>query len=155
MLTCFIPRRRIGAYLDGALEGRAADLTARHLAACARCRREADGLRHLQQLLHRTAQPPADPDWTGFWQGIVRGIEDGQRTALSVVRRRRWTPRLAMGGAVAAALAVSLTLWQTVWNPLGPGDPVIVNSANTEYPGGTMVYSTPDRQITVVWVFDD
>lgn len=155
MLSCFISRRRIGPYLDGAIEGRAAEVTARHLEACRRCRKEADGLRRLRGLLRGGLGGPADPDWTGFWQGIVRGIEDDQRRTLAPAPRRGWTPRLAIGGAVAAALAVSLTLWQTVWIAHEPVDPVVISSADTEYPGGTMVYATPDRQVTVVWVFDE
>lgn len=155
MLSCFISRRRIGSYLDGALEGRAAEVTARHLEACLRCRGEADGLRRLQGLLRGAFEVPSDPDWTGFWQGIVRGIEDGQRRTPVLAPRSGWTPRLAIGGAVAAAVAVSLTLGQTVWIAHEPIDPVVVSSADTEYPGGTMVYATPDRQVTVVWVFDE
>jgi hypothetical protein len=31
---------------------------------------------------------------------------------------------------------------------------VVVTSADTQYPGGAMVYHTPDR-VAVVWVFDD
>ncbi len=123
------------------------------MARCARCAREADSLRRLSDVL-RAAPAPADPDWVGFWPGIVRGI-DAARHAPPVRQRRSWlTTRWAYGGALAAALLVSLTVWQLRPGPLTPDTPVIVRSANTEYPGAhVMVYSSPDRDLTVVWVF--
>jgi anti-sigma factor RsiW len=157
-LSCYWNRRRIGAYLDGALEARAAGATAAHLERCPACQREADELRRLRGLLqHRLV--PAEPDWTGFWQGIVRGIED-QRFARPAPAPRRWwqsawRPRWALGSAVAAALLVTVGVWQ--WTPSGPlPDPVgvMVTSARTEDPRGTiMVYSTPEQDVAVVWVF--
>jgi hypothetical protein len=57
---------------------------------------------------------------------------------------------------MAVAVVLSVTVWQSsLWTPLGPDFPIIISSADTEYPGGTMVYSTADRAVTVVWVFDD
>ena len=158
MLSCLRVRRRIGAYLDGALEGAQADAAARHLAGCATCRRQADGLRRTQALLQRSLSPAAsaaEPDWTGFWPGIVRGIEDGRRAAPATVATRVWLrPRWALGGALVAAFLVSMTLWQTTQTPPALGAPVIVRAAHTEHPqGSVMVYHAPDQEMTVVWVF--
>lgn len=156
MLTCLFNRRRIGAYLDGALDDRAARSTASHLGGCGACQREAESLRSVRALLQRSLGPgtgPAEPDWTGFWPGIIRGIEDARRAEPVSVStpRRRWRPRWALGGAVAAAATVSLTLWQTI--PGAPDPPVVVSSAHTDDPRGTvMVYSTHDKDVTVVWV---
>jgi anti-sigma factor RsiW len=158
-LTCPLYRRQIGAYLDGALAGSPARRVGAHLQRCLACRGEAESLRRLQALLRRTVSIPAEPDWTGFWQGIVRGIQDARRVPVALPRalpRVWWRPRLAVGAAMVAAVVLSVTLWQSsVWTPLAPDFPVIVSSADTEYPGGTMVYSTADRAVTVVWVFDD
>lgn len=157
MLTCYRNRRRIGAYLDGALDPETARSTATHLASCGNCQREADELRRLRGLL-RANLTPAEPDWTGFWQGVVRGIED-RREARPVVAARHWWqpargPRWALGGALAAALVMSISLWQ--WTPgtrLADAG-VLVTSASTEDPRGTvMVYSTPEQDVAVVWVF--
>jgi len=157
-LTCYRTRRRIGAWIDGALDQETARSTAAHLASCEGCQREADGLRRLQGLLQRNLTL-AQPDWTGFWQGIVRGIED-QRVARPVPARRSWwesvwRPRWALGGALATALLVSLGVWQ--WTPSGPRPSeagVMVTSARTEDPRGTvMAYSTPEQDVAVVWVF--
>lgn len=156
VLTCFRTRRRIGAYLDGALEGVAAQSTARHLSECRTCQGEAEALRRVRALLQRTAElRPGEPDWSGFWPGIVRGVEDARRRQPPPVAipRRWWRPRWALGGAVAAVGLLSLTLWQTMPGPLTSDSPVVVSSAHTEDPRGTvMVYSTHDRDVTVVWV---
>lgn len=40
------------------------------------------------------------------------------------------------------------------WAPSGLDEPVVVTAANTQYPGGTMVYHTPEK-MAVVWVFDE
>jgi len=156
VLTCYRNRRRIGAYLDGALDTETARATAAHLAACGECGREAEGLRRLRGLL-RQSLTPAEPDWTGFWQGIVRGIED-QRVRRPAPAPRRWwqqawRPRWALGSALAAALLVTLGVWQ--WTPTSPTQAgVVVTSASTEDPRGTvMVYSTPEQDVAVVWVF--
>jgi len=160
-LTCYLTRRRIGAYLDGALEPRSVGPVETHVAKCARCSTEVDGLRRLQARL-RAIAGPAEPDWAGFWPGIVRGIEDARRerrtAAIPAPRRARWAdwPRLrwAYGGALAAALLVSIGLWQFVPGPSAPDASVIVRSADTGQPGGSvMVYSTPEKDLTVIWVF--
>lgn len=159
MLTCYRTRHRIGAYLDGALDEPTARRTAAHLKACTACGRQAEELRRLRSLLRRTLAPAAEPEWTGFWHGIVRGIEEGERVTPAPPARGAWgwmaTPRWALGGALAAALLLSLGLWQLA---PGPGSPpadgtVLVTSALTEDPRGTvMVYSTPEQDVAVVWV---
>jgi anti-sigma factor RsiW len=158
VLTCYRTRRRIGAYLDQALDERTARATADHLASCQRCQTEADTLRRLRGLLRRNLAP-APPDWTGFWQGVVRGIEDA-RAARPVPAPRRWwqqawRPRWAVGSALAAALLITLGLWQFTPTPSSPARAgVMVTSARTEDPRGTvMVYSTPEQDVAVVWVF--
>jgi hypothetical protein len=113
-------------------------------------------LRRLKGLMRRTLAPP-EPDWTGFWQGVVRGIEAG-REARPVPAARRWWqpawgPRWALGGALAAALLTTIGVWQWMPSPhLDAG--VLVTSATTDDPRGTvMVYSTPEQDVAVVWVF--
>jgi anti-sigma factor RsiW len=156
VLTCLRTRRRIGAYLDGALGDRAARSPASHLSGCRICQREAESLRRVRALLQRslsTSPGAAEPDWTGFWPGIVRGIGNARRAEPlpGSTRWRWWRPRWALGGAVAAVAIVSLTLWQTI--PGVPDPPVVVSSAHTDDPRGTvMVYSTHDKDVTVVWV---
>lgn len=110
----------------------------------------------MRALLQRTlglGSARVEPDWSGFWPGVVRGIEDTRRReAQPTPVPRRWRrPRWALGGALVTAGLVSITLWQT-W-PLAPHDPITVSSAQTEDPRGTvMVYSTHEKDVAVVWV---
>jgi len=156
VLTCYRTRRRIGAYLDGALDEAASRSAAAHVAACPTCRKEADGLRRLRTMLRVSLHAP-EPEWSGFWPGIVRGIEETRRLE-PVASRRRWSwgwspPRLAFGGLVAALL-ISLGVWQFASGPAQSEASVMVSSAATEDPRATlMVYSTPERDVAVVWVF--
>lgn len=155
MLTCYLARRRLGAYLDGALPEGRARAAAAHLAGCAACQAEADALRRLGAALRGTLTV-AEPDWTGFWPGVVRGIQDRRRPVPAPASPRpSWLrPRWAFGGALATAVLISLTLPRMLPSPPAPEPPVIVSSADTELPGGTvMVYSTPEKDVTVVWVF--
>ena len=158
MLTCYRTRKRIGAYLDGALEGPRAESAVRHLAACTACQQEAEGLRRMRALLQQALSPARhvpEPDWTGFWPGIVRGIEQAKRRAPVRALQPAWRrPRWAIGGALVAAFLVSMMLWES--DPVLPvlEAPVVVNSANSDHPGASlMVYHTPERDMTVVWVF--
>ena len=158
MLTCYLTRKRIGAYLDGALDRAQAESAARHLATCTACQREAAGLREMRALLQQALSPVGtvrEPDWTAFWPGIVRGIEEAKRRVPVQGRRRAWLrPRWALGGALVAAFLVSMMLWTSAPPPPAVEAPVVVNSANSDYPGASlMVYHTPERDMTVVWVF--
>jgi anti-sigma factor RsiW len=157
-LTCYRTRRRLGAYLDGALDPETASATAAHLTSCAVCQREAGELKRLHGLLVRNLTPAAPTDWTGFFQGVVRGIED-QRVARPAPARRGWLPavmghRWAFGGGLVAAVLLSLGVWQYSIGVRPSEAGVLVTSAHTDDPRGTvMVYSTPEQDVAVVWVF--
>jgi anti-sigma factor RsiW len=156
VLTCYRARRWLGAYLDGALTGADASWTERHLAGCPSCQHEVAELRRVKALVAAATAIP-EPDWTGFWPGIVRGIDtDRQRVAVTPPRRTwRFWPQWALGGAAVGALLIALFSWQGGRLPLPAEAGVLVDAANTEQPGATvMVYTPPDRQMAVVWVFD-
>jgi hypothetical protein len=113
------------------------------------CQREVGELRRLHTLLTSTIGV-REPDWAGFWPGVVRGIQDRRTAAPVRAASRRWRPQWALGGALAAALLVSLGVWQ-----FGPAtEPgVLVSSASTGDPRATvMVYGPPERDVAVVWV---
>jgi anti-sigma factor RsiW len=160
VLSHFLTRRRLGAYLDGALTEPRARGVEDHLASCAVCRTELDALRRLKVAFQRSLRVP-EPDWTGFFQGVVRGIEDQRLRAPlpdRLVRRSVWRSQWAMGGALAAMVLLSVTLWQNLGVSPVPmtDDPVVVNTASTgQSDGGVMVYSTPDKAVTVVWLLDE
>lgn len=118
------------------------------------CRAEVDGLGRMKAVLQRSALLVAEPDWAGFWPGVVRGIQDGSIVP-PIEGRRAWPRRWALSGAAAAAVAtLTLVFVYPSLVPEGPDDPVLITAADTQYPGGTMVYHTPEK-MAVVWVFDD
>lgn len=157
MLTCYRTRRRLGAYLDAALPERELASAGAHVASCRRCQGEVAALRRMRERLRASLSVAPPSDWTGFWPGIVRGIEARQRQPAAVPARiwPVWRPRLAFGGAVAAILVASLTAWQ-VWSPGPSAATVVVSSAQTEDPAaGLMVYAPPERDLAVIWVFQE
>lgn len=148
-------RRRIGAYVDEALGDRESSRAAAHIAGCGRCHAEVASLRRLSVVLRQGAPAPAPPDWTGFWEGIRRGIEAPHVPARS---RPRWRPRLVAGTAAALAVGASVIFWQMPRTQLTPeaAAAISVNSADTTHPRGTlMIYSPPEKDLAVVWVFAD
>ena len=156
VLTCYRARRRLGAFLDGALAEGDARWTERHLAGCASCQGEVAQLRRVKALVAEVAAVP-EPDWTGFFPGIVRGIQDERQavTDVPIRRARRLWPQWAMGGAALASVALAFVLWQGGRIPGGAEAAVLVNGANTENPGATvMVYTSPEKDLAVVWLFD-
>jgi anti-sigma factor RsiW len=153
VLTCYFKRQRIGAYLDFALNAGQAKAMEAHLGRCVACRAEAETLKRMKAVLSRSAVV-TDPEWTGFWPGIIRGIERSRQSP-SAVRPERiaWRPRLALAGAMVAGL-LALTLWQAVEPPGIAELSSIVQTAQTEYPDGSvMVYSPAGGDMTVIWVF--
>ena len=110
-------------------------------------------MRRLHTLLQRSVAAVAEPDWTGFWPGVVRGVQDAKRAPAPRARRAFWQPRWAVGSAVAAALLMSLGVWQMTPGPVPLEAGVTVSSARTEDPRGTvMVYSNKEQDVAVVWV---
>jgi anti-sigma factor RsiW len=160
VLTHYLTRQRIGAYLDGALGESEARATAAHLSGCGPCQREAERLRRLHGLLQEAVPAGAPPDWGDFWPGIVRGIEAARRPSPSprtfAWPRLGWKPGLAVGGALVVLLTASLVLWQAFYTPGDPEGLVVVTSAHTDIPDGSlMVYNSPEHNLALVWVFDE
>ena len=152
VLGCYFRRRRVGAYLDGALPERQARAIAAHLDGCADCQEAARTQGRLRELV-RSSVVAAEPDWAGFWPGVIRGIEAGRdpRARTRPERILRY-PRAAIAGAVGAVL-LTVMVWQGD-SPVSPGGATTVAVANTEHPhGSVMVYTPPGDDMTVIWVF--
>ena len=65
-------------------------------------------------------------------------------------------PRLALGGTLAGGLAVALALWPAgeAQVPAAWAAPVVVQDVGTVDPDrSVMVYSSPEHDLTVIWVF--
>lgn len=108
----------------------------------------------MTALLRTSIPTVVEPDWTGFWPGIVRGVVDGPRRGMRAVGHRRGRRWILGGAAAAAAVALSVAVVYERLAPPVPEESALVTAAGTQYPGGTMVYHTPDK-VAVVWVFDD
>jgi len=108
-------------------------------------------------MLRRSLSSPLAPDWTGFWEGVRRGIE-APRVETVARTRPGWLlqPRFALGAAAALA-AASMVVWQVPRTSVTPvaAAAVSVTSADTDRPDATvMVYTPPERDLAVVWLFD-
>lgn len=178
-LVCWLIRPRLGAFQDGELGPAARARTSAHLAGCAACAAELAGLRRLRAALAVSAPEPAEATWNTFWPQVRARIAAAPaeapagRQAASVP----WGPwRLAFGSTLAAvALAVLAVLapWQPaperpVQAPVPPDRtasvvpapeparplPVVIQSVETADPqSSVMVFTNPESDMTVVWVF--
>ena len=65
-------------------------------------------------------------------------------------------PRMAFGGALAAGLVAALMLWPAPATVTPTSvSPVVVQDVSTADPDhSVMVYSNPDDEMTVIWVFN-
>jgi anti-sigma factor RsiW len=175
--ACWLTRRRLGAFRDGELGAAPGARVAEHLERCAGCAGELAALRRLRLGLAMTAPEPPEAVWDTFWPQVRSRIAAAPPEP---ARRRPWGvavpyPRLAFGSALAiAAVAVLAVLapWQPTPVPQAPeapriatpappeggvapaAMPVVVQSVETAAPDSSvMVYTNPDTDTTVVWVF--
>jgi anti-sigma factor RsiW len=175
---CWLARRRLGAFVDGELPEAARGRVAGHLARCPDCRAEREALDELRGLLRAEAPELPEAVWSAFWPQVRERIGTQAPPEAEPVWRRVWqglgsAPRLAIGSAAAAVLAVLVVVapWRPA--PIGPdpgaqgssaaslatpGEPdlqqVLVQSVETEDPQSTaMVFSHPESEVTVIWVF--
>ena len=163
--TCLWNRPRLERYADGALGPRLTRSVKDHLAHCADCLHRVEYQQNLQRLLKSAVAAPSDPDWSAFWPGIEARIHR-QEPKPKPIRDPWWVPvwkpfwghpRLALGGAMVAVLAVALSIWPFPGREAqvaASAGPIVVQDVGTSDPGRTvMVYSTPDQDLTVIWLF--
>ena len=101
------PNERLSAYLDGELDAASRTAVEAHLAACAECRADLDGLRGLVRRAQALDDRPPERD---LWAGIAARLEAAGGAAVVPLepRRRRFVftmPQLA--AAAVALMAVS------------------------------------------------
>jgi len=161
--VCLWNRPRLERYADGALTPRLTRSVEAHVGSCEACLGRLDREVHLRSLVKSAIPEPGEPDWTGFWPGVQARL---LREKPAPIRDDPWWvplwrpfwghPRLALGGGMAAVLAVTLSLWpgQEGQVPAAWAGPVVVQDVGTPDPERTvMVYSTPDQALTVIWLF--
>jgi anti-sigma factor RsiW len=162
-LACLWVRSRLEPYADGAVAGSTARRIQSHLDGCRACIGRVEELRRLRALVSAAVPEPTPPDFSTFWVGVKGRIA---REAPEPVRDPWWLPlwrpvwghpRLALSGALAAGLALTLSVWPVDDNgslsSAWAGE-VEVQDVSTPDPEHTvMVYSSPDRSLTVIWLF--
>ena len=158
-LGCLWSRPRLERLVDGALGPRAGRWTTSHAARCARCGGEVEQLTRIRLLVRSAAPDVADPEWAGFWPAVrVRIASEAPRP----VRESWWLPywkpvwghpRVALGSLMVSSLALGLMLWPGA--PVTLAAPVTVQEVSSADPDrSVMVYSSPDDDVTVIWVFN-
>jgi anti-sigma factor RsiW len=160
-LGCLWNRPRLERLVDGALGPRAGRAAAGHAARCPRCGGEVARLTRLRLLVGNSAPDVADPDWAGFWPAVRLRIGS---EAPRPVRESWWLPlwkpvwghpRVALGSLMVSSLAATLVLWPgtQVTTPLTAR--VVVQDVSSADPDSSvMVYSSPDDEMTVIWIFN-
>ena len=162
MLGCLWNRPRLERLVDGALGPRMERMAASHASRCVGCRGEVERLRRLQALVRGVETPMADPDWSGFWPAVrVRITAEHPAPARDPWWLPFWKPvwghpRVALGGLVVSGLAAALVLWPSAETTTAAiAAPVQVQDVSTTDPSrSVMVYSNPDDDVTVIWVFN-
>jgi len=162
-LGCLWNRPRLEGLVDGALDPRAGRSVSQHASGCSSCRAEVERLRRLRALVKSSQVEVADPDWSAFWPGIhARIVREQPRPFRDAWWLPVWKPvwghpRVALGGLVAAGLVAAVMLWPspTTVTTASVTNPVVVQDVSTSDPDhGVMVYSNPDDEMTVIWVFN-
>jgi anti-sigma factor RsiW len=167
--SCWLIRRRLGAYQDGELPPGPRRRVEAHLRGCQPCSQQVQALAGLRTALALDVADPSEAVWTAFWPQVRARIAapapapaSGWQRAWDAVRVR---PRLVLAPALAAgALAVLAVVapWQRVPQqapaPSGgleaTGDQVVIQSIETEDPDlPVMVFKSPESDVTVLWVF--
>jgi hypothetical protein len=160
---CLWNRPRLERLVDGALGSWTGRMTAQHASRCPGCGREVERLRRLRMLLQTTEANVVEPDWSGFWPAVrVRITQDAPRPVRDAWWLPYWKPvwghpRVALSGLVVSSLAIALFLWPSVHAPVSRAvaAPVEVQDVSTPDPNrSVMVFSNPDDDVTVIWVFN-
>ena len=158
-LACLWNRPRLERLVDGALGPRAGRAVTSHAARCPRCGGEVAQLNRLRLLVRSAAPEVAEPEWAGFWPAVrVRIASEAPQR----VRESWWLPvwkpvwghpRVALASVMVSSLALGLVLWPST--PVTLAAPVVVQEVSSADPDrSVMVYSSPDDDVTVIWVFN-
>lgn len=162
-LGCLWSRPRLERLVDGATGARLDRMASAHVVRCAACRGEVERLSRLRALVRSAQVETADPDWSGFWPAVrLRIASEAPRPIRDPWWLPFWKPvwghpRMALGGFVVSSLAAVLVLWPSPPATMSTAvaAPVQVQDVSTYDPDrGVMVYSNPDDDMTVIWVFN-
>jgi hypothetical protein len=159
-ISCHDFARRFDGFLDGEMDAHSLRSMAVHASHCESCGLELEQAESMQELLARAVEAEADRlDSSGLWRRIESRLDEEPAPVLGRLRNRvtgwRWAPAvpaLAVGGALAAALALLF------WPAAAPPDPVRVadNHAQIDRIESSAphvaVWSEPAEHTTAIWV---
>jgi len=152
--------RRFDGFLDGEVDAHSLRAMAAHASHCDRCGAELEQAESLQELLLRAVEDETDRiDAGALWRRVEPQLEPALGSALPRWRARiaDWrrvpsVPALAVGGVLAAALALLL------WPVATPSEPTRVadNHAQIDRIESSAphvaVWSEPTEHTTAIWV---
>jgi hypothetical protein len=161
-LGCLWSRPRLERLVDGSPDARPGRLTVSHVARCADCGAQVEQLRRLRALVRATEAAVPDLDWAGFWPAVSRRIAAEHPAP---VRDAWWLPywkpvwghpRVALGGLAISALVAALVVWPSpqTTTPALAGTVQVQDVSTSDPNRSVMVYSNPDDDVTVIWVFN-
>jgi anti-sigma factor RsiW len=167
--VCRLIRRRLGAFQDGEMGAAARAKTTAHLARCPGCTAELAGLGRLRAALTSAVPGPPEAVWDAFWPQVRARVATAPGEERPT-RRAVWSPPVGVGrfafGSALAAVALTIIAIVAPWQPepIRPESPlvalapapanVVVQSVETADPqSSVMVYTNPESDVTVVWVF--
>ena len=160
---CWRTQRVLDSYRDGELSPRRRARVERHLFGCMTCRAELAQLERVSALLRAPLAEPPQAVWQTFWPQVRERLLAAERPRRLPWAVRWWPPifahpRLAMGSAVLALALLAVGTWQGVQymaTPVGLVQRgVVVQSVESADPNSAvMVFSHPESELTVVWVF--
>ena len=177
-IICRFIQKRLDAFQDGELAPADRARTEAHLARCPTCAGELATLGRLRTALTAAIAEPPDAVWDAFWPQVRSRIAAAPLEAEST--RPAWLSglgpwRFVIGSGLAVALALLAVFapWQRqpdqpsglqIAMPAAPAEaprvglPVtpaaVVESVETGDPqSSVMVFTNPDAEMTVVWVF--
>lgn len=159
-ITCWLVRRRLGAYHDGELSPGGETRVTAHLARCLACAAEMEVLAGLEASLRMVVPDLSEADWDAFWPQVrarlARVPPDLERIHSP---RRLWgaasgSPRFAIGTVLAATAVGALAVWGP-WAtapepPVQPGAAARVAAPSGIVPGLTV--APPGRPVQQVVV---
>jgi anti-sigma factor RsiW len=142
MASCRVIRENLTAWIDGELSSRWDDRVRGHLAECAACTTEADGLRKSIALQRRalsqvTSLPGFDPApaWARVQRALRTAAADTPETWTAVVRAWFSRPLALAGAAVAVGLILLLAVAggpKAVLIPLGVAPPPVAVTSHPD-----------------------
>jgi anti-sigma factor RsiW len=166
-MNCRETRPLLPLFFDGELEARQMRAVALHSTRCPECE---DELRHFERLqdavVSHLAAMVDDVDLTQMWAGIAPRLES--RAPTLGRRLRAWWDERELGwmvrgpafAAAAAALLLTLALWQRSGTTAGPevasrvDNSAVLDSVQSSVDSLALV-TDEETNTTLLWIMDD